>query len=119
MRQYEATVVLGRHFSPDRQEEIFSLIDDIFKKHSAQNISRTEMGKKRLAYPIKKTKEGFFFLYLFEMDPSLVEDLKRMFLLSEFILTFIVIQKNFKKEKEKEKQKEKEKGSNKAGHCTQ
>src|SRR3989338_6340674 len=33
-----------------------------------QNVQETNLGKKKLAYPIKKTRNGFYIVVNFEMD---------------------------------------------------
>ena len=47
-------------------------------------------GKKRLAYEVKKHKEGFYVLMVFEAEPDFVSQLQRHYQLSESIIKYIV-----------------------------
>ena len=51
------------------------------------------MGKKRLAYEIKKQREGYYVLFNFEADPSSISELERNYRISDEIMKFIVVKK--------------------------
>ena len=51
------------------------------------------MGKKKLAYPIKKNEEGLYMLINFEAKPELVSELERVYRITDGILKFIVVRK--------------------------
>ena len=51
------------------------------------------MGKKRLAYEIKKFKEGTYMLFNFEANPDSIKELERVYRITDDIIKFIVIRK--------------------------
>ena len=51
------------------------------------------MGKKRLAYDIKKNKEAFYMLFNFEAKPDWIAELERNYRITDDILKFIVVKK--------------------------
>ena len=52
-----------------------------------------ELGKKKLAYEIKKNKEGYYVVYDFEAKPSLIAELERNYRITDEVLKFIVVKK--------------------------
>ena len=51
------------------------------------------MGKKRLAYEIKKCKEGTYMLFNFEANPDSISELERVYRITDDIIKFIVVKK--------------------------
>ena len=50
-----------------------------------------EMGKRKLAYEIKKQKEGFYIVFKFEAKPELISELERNYRITDEVMKFIVI----------------------------
>ena len=53
-----------------------------------------ELGKKRLAYEIKKQKEGFYVVINFEANPELIKELERIYRITDEVMKFIVVRKD-------------------------
>ena len=51
------------------------------------------MGKRKLAYEIKKNVEGYYVLYNFEANPGFIAELERVYRITDGILKFIVVRK--------------------------
>ncbi len=51
------------------------------------------LGKKRLAYPIKKMKDGFYVLLYFRLAPAQISELKAGYRLNESILRFLMLRR--------------------------
>ena len=51
------------------------------------------MGKKQLAYEIKKFKEGIYILFNFEAKPELIAELERIYRITDDIIKFITVKK--------------------------
>ena len=51
------------------------------------------MGKKRLAYEIKKFKEGTYMLFNFESNPDSIKELERVYRITDDVIKFIVVRK--------------------------
>lgn len=60
--------LLGSHVAetevPNISAQILKTIDDL----GGQNVQETLLGKKKLAYPIKKTRNGFYVVVNFTID---------------------------------------------------
>jgi len=55
-------------------------------------ISQTDkLGRKKLAYPLKASKEGIYVLSKFSAEPALVRDVEKSLKLSEEVLRHLVV----------------------------
>ncbi len=50
-----------------------------------------ELGKKKLAYEIKKHKEGNYVVINFEAKPELIKELERIYRITDEVIKFIVV----------------------------
>ena len=53
-----------------------------------------ELGKKRLAYEIKKHREGNYVTIDFEANPELIKELERIYRITDEVMKFIVVRKD-------------------------
>ena len=51
------------------------------------------MGKRKLAYEIKKQSEGYYVVYTFEANPEFIKELERIYRITDSIMKFITIRK--------------------------
>ena len=51
------------------------------------------MGKKRLAYEIKKFREATYILFNFEAKPDSIAELERVYRITDDVIKFIVVKK--------------------------
>ena len=68
MPQYELMYLLGSHVADDEVPNISASVLKAAEELGATNIKETQLGKKKLAYPIKKTRNGHYVVVNFEMD---------------------------------------------------
>lgn len=53
-----------------------------------------ELGMRKLAYEIKKHKEGYYVVITFEANPELIRELERIYRITDEVIKFIVIKKD-------------------------
>ena len=53
-----------------------------------------ELGKRKLAYEIKKFKEGIYVAVSFEANPQLIKELERIYRITDDVIKFIVVRKD-------------------------
>ena len=51
-------------------------------------------GMKKLAYDIKKNKEGNYVVINFEAKPELIKELERIYRITDEVIKFIVVRKD-------------------------
>lgn len=89
MNKYEAMFVLRPDLGKDL-EKTLSQIQDIITKNKGSIEEIKEWAKQKLAYPIKKHKEGIYYLANFQIGREDVAGIKRGFGLNESILRTLI-----------------------------
>ena len=78
-KQYECLIIINDSLSEAEKKQADERIAQIFSKSQAKILKKTEWGRKKLGYPIKKAKNGIFFIFYIEVDSELVSKLKTLF----------------------------------------
>lgn len=83
-------------FNPDiREEEVQTVniqkVKDLISELSGEIVKEQPAQKKRLAYPVKKAKNGYFGFMLFNLDPNNLKSLDKKLKLDESILRYMII----------------------------
>ena len=92
MNKYESIVIIN----PNVDEAGLKALEDKFSGLINENGKVEEvvdMGKRKLAYEIKKNKEAFYVLFNFESNPEAITELERVYRITDDILKFITIKK--------------------------
>ena len=92
MNKYESIIIIN----PNLTEEAIKALEDKFTGLINENgkvESVENMGKKRLAYEIKKNREAIYMLFNFEANPASIAELERNYRITDEILKFIVVRK--------------------------
>ena len=92
MNKYESVIIINPNVDEAGQkaleDKFTGLINENGKVESVE-----KMGKKRLAYEIKKQKEGIDLLFNFEAKPDFIAELERIYRITDEIMKFIVVKK--------------------------
>ena len=90
MNKYESIIIVNPNVDEAGlkalEEKFTGLINENGKVESVEN-----MGKKKLAYEIKKNKEGFYVVFKFEANPELITELERVYRITDEVIKFIVV----------------------------
>ena len=93
MNKYESVIIVNPNVEETGlkalEEKFTGLINENGKVESVEN-----MGKKRLAYEIKKNKEGTYMLFNFEANPDSIAELERVYRITDDIIKFIVVRRD-------------------------
>jgi len=90
MKQYEMLIVLPGTLSEDEVAPALNMVKKTLESHDAQDISTEDMGKSRLAYPIKHIRYGYFHAFRFACDPSRLATMEKSVRLLGNLLRVIV-----------------------------
>ncbi|MFH1202575.1 MAG: 30S ribosomal protein S6 [Candidatus Omnitrophota bacterium] len=92
MNNYEAMFVVKGSLAEDQLNLVFKQIQDAISKNTGANLSaEVWSAKKKLAYPIKGSSEGTYYLARFTAMPSAMLTLKQIFLMNENILRSMIL----------------------------
>lgn len=92
MNKYESVVIIN----PNVEETALKALIEKFQTliNTDGKVEQVnELGKKKLAYEIKKNKEGYYVVYDFEAKPSLIAELERNYRITDEVIKFIVVKK--------------------------
>ena len=92
MNKYESVIIIN----PNVDEAGLKALQDKFTGLINENgkvEEVVEMGKRKLAYEIKKNKEAFYMEINFEAKPEFITELERIYRITDEVLKFITIRK--------------------------
>lgn len=93
MNKYESIIIIDQNVEEEGIKALISRFTDLINTEG--KVSEvTEMGKRKLAYEIKKNKEAFYVLFNFEAKPELIAELERNYRITDEIIKFIVVKKD-------------------------
>ena len=92
MNKYETVIIINSSVEEEAMKTLIQKFQDLINT-AGEVESVEEMGKKKLAYLIKKQKEAYYVLINFIAKPELISELERVYGITDEVLKFIVIKK--------------------------
>ena len=90
MNKYESVVIINPNLEAESIKALIEKISGLINSNGTVN-SVEELGKKRLAYEIKKLNEGYYVVVKFEAKPELITELERVYRITDEVMKFIVV----------------------------
>jgi len=94
MRNYEAMFIFHPELSDEKVEQSVQVVEKILRNNAEGELKTENLGKKTLAYRIRKMNEGYYVNYLFEAQPAAIDKIRSELKHSEDILRFIIFAKD-------------------------
>ena len=92
MNKYESVVIINPNVEENKLKELIERFQTLINTDGkVEQVN--ELGKKKLAYEIKKNKEGYYVVYDFEANPNLIAELERNYRITDEVIKFIVVKK--------------------------
>ena len=92
MNKYESVIIVNPNVEENALKELIERFQTLINTDGkVEQVN--ELGKKKLAYEIKKNKEGYYIVYDFEANPKLIAELERNYRITDEIIKFIVVKK--------------------------
>ena len=93
MNKYETIIILNSNLEEKATKAVITKVTDLIANHGTVE-STEEWGKKKLAYPIKKQNEGYYVLINFSSNPDFIDELERVYNITDEIIKHIVVKKD-------------------------
>lgn len=94
MNTYEVLVIFKPIVDVENVENTLNQFqNNIVQAHGGEIVDSDRIGRKRLAYDIKKFKDGFLALYLLKFPPEKIADFKKACEYSEDVLRLTLIRR--------------------------
>lgn len=91
MPKYELMYILSSAVSDNDVPGIASEVDKFITSQGGELLSSEMLGKKKLAYPIKKTRNGFYVLETFRLEGKSLQALDDKLRSMEPIIRYLVV----------------------------
>ena len=88
---YETIFVLHPELTEEEAEEAVQSLNKILEDRGSETIRIERGGKRRLAYPIRKQRYGYYNLIHFRALPNALLELERVYRLSDRVLRYISV----------------------------
>lgn len=94
MRKYETVFVIRPELEDDKYTEVIDKFTGIITDTGGEITNIDKWGKKRLAYEINHVKEGFYVVVKFNANKDTVEELDRVYKISDDIIRHIIVRED-------------------------
>jgi len=88
---YESVAIINATLEDEQIEVTISRILETIKSHGGELIEVYRWGRKRLAYPIQKSKSGYYLVLRFNAPTELIAVLERNYRLDETIIRYLTV----------------------------
>ena len=92
MNKYESIIIISPVVEEEGIKSLITKFSDLINSEGKVE-SVEEIGKRKLAYEVKKNKEGYYVLLNFEAKPELIAELERNYRITDEVIKFIVVRK--------------------------
>ena len=105
-KMYESAVLINAALEDDQIQSIISHIKELISSNDGEITDVEELGRRRLAYMIKRSKIGYYIIFQFNAYPQIISTLEKFYKLDENILRYLNIKltKNALEQIEKNKE---------------
>ncbi len=86
---YESAVLINAALEDDIIEQIITKLQDSITQYGGTVKLVDKWGRKRLAYPIKKNKIGYYVIFQFDAPVTAIAQIERIYRLEESIIRFL------------------------------
>lgn len=90
MNKYESVIIINPNLEAESIKALIEKFSNLINKNGKVD-SVEEVGLKKLAYEIKKNKEGYYIIFKFEAKPDSIDELERVYRITDEVIKFIVV----------------------------
>lgn len=91
MKKYEIMFIVKSTNESDEIKASAEFMKNIITENKGKVVEFNELGEKKLAYPIKKKMNGYYYVMVVEADNTAVSELNRKSSINENILRHLII----------------------------
>jgi len=91
VRPYEAMFILRPDLEEEAIKELVARFQEIVTSRGGEVTQVNEMGRRRLAYPIKHFREGYYVVLNFNSKPDASEELNRVARITDSVIRHMII----------------------------
>ena len=108
-RDYELGIILNPEVNEEETRTILDRVEQVVATHGGQTVKVNQWGRRRLAYPIERQRDGIYIFIDMILEPETVSELERTLKVSEAVLRHMMKKRDPKAiQKEREEREERE-----------
>lgn len=88
---YEGMFIISAKLSDDARQKAVEKIQKGINERGGEIVKIHEQGRKRLAYDINGNKEGYYYIFYFNIEPSAIAELWKDYHLHEDLIRFMTL----------------------------
>ena len=90
MTKYESVIIINPSVDEEGIKALETQFTDLINKHGkVEKVD--ELGKRKLAYDVKKNSEGYYVVFNFEGESSLIAELERIYRITDEVIKFMTV----------------------------
>ena len=93
MHNYETIMIISSKITDEEVQKTISTIKELIEKNGELKTVE-EWGKRKLAYPIQKQTEGYYVLIEFSSNSEFIDELERIYNITDEVIKHIVVKKD-------------------------
>lgn len=92
-KNYEVMFIV-KNMEEEATEAIITRIQDLITRNGGTVNNLDRMGKKRLAYEVRKQTEGYYVLVEFSIEPAQIKEIDRVIKINENIMRHLIVKQD-------------------------
>jgi len=93
MNKYESVVIINPNVDEEGVKGLVKKFTDLINTDGkVEKVD--ELGKRKLAYEVKKFKEGFYAVFYFEANTNLIAELERNYRITDEVIKFMTVKQD-------------------------
>ncbi|MBI2426846.1 MAG: 30S ribosomal protein S6 [Candidatus Kerfeldbacteria bacterium] len=101
MQHYEVLVLFPGKYAEEETKGVREKITTLITERKGDVTFENFMGLRRLAYPIKHERQGYYFAVEFNAEPSVMQEIDRTLSLETDVIRHLIVQKHEMTEEER------------------
>lgn len=102
---YEILFIMPNKFTDDEAQKVFKKVAELITSNDGKISLENYWGKKKFAYPINHEYYGYYGLYEFDLERTLIAKINDTLRLDKEIVRFLIVKKDVKSEEQIKKDK--------------
>jgi len=88
---YEGMYIISSRLSDDARKKALEKIQKCITDAGGEVVKVHDLGRKRMAYEIKGSREGNYYVLFFKVNPSAISEMWREYRLNEDLIRFLTL----------------------------
>lgn len=90
MRDYETLYIINPTLEEEANKNVVEKFKALIQNSGGEVTDINEWGKRKLAYTVKEMNEGYYVLMHFKAEPAVVQDLERVFKITDEVIRYLI-----------------------------